>query len=271
MTKYSVLLLPFIALAIMIFLAMFYRDRNISKKFRSRNRRRMWVGRLTVFMLLLSTVVTLIWPVYGMSGVLQGLLITSLGMLPAMVIHVMASVHYGSPSIVLSLWSGLKRQISRSSMYVRSLHSGGQRAIDGYSTEPMNGQPIFDLPHSVINQSSDTADSNNLTCMDTHHAPSLVTSLTEEREKLQRLINAQQAAIESGREANIRNREVARNAVRLMNCARDNQKRAENMAQRELAERQRLELEYRKVCNDLEKMQSIITSGQGSSNPVEGR
>ena len=417
MTMYPVLLLPFVALAMMIFLPLFGGDKNISKKFRSRKRRKIWLGRLAVFMLLLSTVLTLAWPIHGMSSLVQGLLITALVMIPAIVFHLLASLHYGSSSNGFSRWSSddeneeqwfdsegeksqaaaatpsaaetkqpaqparagstaiplssedtqrrrsstaiplssenasgrqstsaihlsaeppsgpsssaiplssgtpkdrfstpiplakentgraqseaislgqerdesssaivlgsdenrttpntpeVEEQLSQVSKFVQSHDIGGDINLDDESMIPVVDKPIRDVPQAVLNQSIDISDSTELSAMSTQQISSLVTSLKEEKGKLQKLVIAQHAVIESEREANVRNRGLARDAIKLMHGARKNQKMAEKMARRERTERQRLELEYKKVSVALNNAMSIISSRQGSPNPVGG-
>ena len=417
MTMYPVLLLPFVALAMMIFLPLFGGDKNISKKFRSRKRRKIWLGRLAVFMLLLSTVLTLAWPVHGMSSLVQGLLITALVMIPAIVFHLLASLHYGSSSNGFSRWSNdddneeqwfdsdgdksqaataaastveakqaepairagstaiplssedtqrrqsssaiplssedasgrrstsaihlsaepssdqkasaiplssgtqkdrfstpielasenssqgrseaislgqerdessrsiilgsdenrtirttpeVEEQLSQVSKLVQSHDIGGDSNLDDDSAIPIVDKPIRAVPQSVLNQSMDTTDSTALSAMSTEQISTLVTSLKEEKGKLQKLVIAQHAVIESEREANVRNRGMARDAIKLMHGARKNQKMAEKMARRERTERQRIELEYKKVSVALNNAMSIISSRQGSPNPVGG-
>lgn len=351
MTMYPVLLLPFVALAMMIFLPLFGGDKNISKKFRSRKRRKIWLGRLAVFMLLLSTVITLAWPIHGMSTLVQGLLITALVMIPAIVFHLLASLHYGTSSNGFSRWSSsdeseeqwfesddskpnadtgsvaaktsassrgasstaiplsaeapkdrsstaihlgqqteptnrsqsiilgsdedsaiqtspeVQEQLSQVSKLVQSHDIGGEQD-DIDPNIPVVDKPISTIPQEVLNESVDVSDKTALSAMSTQQISALVTTLKEEKGKLQKLVIAQHAVIESEREANVRNRGLARDAIKIMHGAREKQKMAEKMARRERTERQRLEMEYKKVSAALNNAMSIISSRQDSPNPV---
>ena len=161
-------------------------------------------------------------------------------------------------------------QLSQVSKFVQSHDIGGDINLEDESVIPVVDKPIRDVPQSVLNQSIDISDSTELSAMSTQQISSLVTSLKEEKGKLQKLVIAQHAVIESEREANVRNRGLARDAIKLMHGARKNQKMAEKMARRERTERQRLELEYKKVSVALNNAMSIISSRQGSPNPVGG-
>lgn len=417
MTMFSVLLLPLVALAMLIFLPLLGGDRNISTKFRSRKRRKIWLGRLAVFMLLISTVITLAWPVQGMSSLVQGLLITALVMVPAIFFNLLVTLHYGSSSNGFSRWSSdddedqwfdsagdnrqgaaasvaaddvdqavrpardfstaiplnsdhtpyrqpstaiplssahpsgrrstsaihlptetseagvssafsppreapkdrfstpvplasegygraeseaislgqqrdeslrpiilggedhrsvhttpeVEDQLRQVSKLVQSHNIGGDTKFDDESMMPMTTELTRGATHSVLNQSIDLSGSTDLSAMTTQQISSLVTSLKEEKGKLQKLVIAQHAVIESEREASTRNRGLARDAIKIMQGARKHQKMAEKMARRERTERQRLELEYKKVSVALSNAMSIISSRQGSSNPAGGQ
>ena len=163
----------------------------------------------------------------------------------------------------------VEEQLSQVSKLVQSHDIGGDSNLDDDSDIPIVDKPIRAVPKSVLNQSIDT-DSTALSAMSTQQISSLVSSLKEEKGKLQKLVIAQHAVIESEREANVRNRGMARDAIKLMHGARKNQKMAEKMARRERTERQRLELEYKKVSVALNNAMSIISGRQGSTNPVGG-
>jgi len=96
MTNYPVLILPAIAFLMVLFLPLFGRDGSSSTKFRSRRRRKVLLGRLTVLVLVLATIATLAWPIRGMNSLIQGVLLSALVLVPALIFHLMASLHYNS-------------------------------------------------------------------------------------------------------------------------------------------------------------------------------
>ncbi len=412
MTLYPVLLLPLIAFAMLVFLPLFGNDRNVSKKFRSRKRRKVLLGRLAVFMLLFATFLTLVWPIDGISSLVQGLLITVLVMIPALVLHFLVSIHYGNEVDGFSKWGNdedgdVKWVDSRSSSQSQSastnqafaggkstpnksqkqrsaapaspvsdhdrrqseqpihlgqdtedrrqpnqaIHLGqetdrrqpnqaiplGQENVSSSSSQaiplgqdsprqrpnqaihlsrqsasgrnagadvnsrprttpevreqlnqvsnlvqshdldyddaavdpaiPVVSKPIRELPRSAMSQGLTASESDDLSSMSTDRMSGLVTSLREEKSRLQKLVIAQHAVIESERESNIRNRGLARDAIDLMQGAQKNLKVAEKLARRERTERQRIELEYKKVSVALNNAMSIIRTRQNSPNP----
>ena len=413
MTLYPVLLLPLIAFAMLVFLPLFGNDRNVSKKFRSRKRRKVLLGRLAVFMLLFATFLTLVWPIDGISSLVQGLLITVLVMIPALVLHFLVSIHYGNEVDGFSKWgndedgdekwvdsrsSSQSQSTSTNQAYAgknadakstaknsqrqhsaapaqeddrrqpdqpihlgqdaedrrqpnQAIHLGqetdrrqpnqaiplGQENIPRSSSQaiplgqdsarqrpnqaihlsrqsasgrdaradinsrprttpevreqlnqvsnlvqshdldyddaavdpaiPVVNKPIRELPRSAMSRGFTASESGDLSAMSNERMSGLVTSLREEKGRLQKLVIAQHAVIESERESNIRNRSLARDAIDLMQGAQKNLKVAEKLARRERTERQRIELEYKKVSVALNNAMSIIRTRQNSPNP----
>lgn len=102
--------------------------------------------------------------------------------------------------------------------------------------------------------------STALSNMSPNELSMLVTTLRIDKTKLQKLIIAQQAAIESERTAHEQSRVIARDAIKSVQDARDRQKFAEKMARRQKTKRKRVEQKYKKVANALDTAMSITES-----------
>ena len=87
----------------------------------------------------------------------------------------------------------------------------------------------------------------------------LVISLRKGNGRLQKLVIAQHAVIESERASHNRSRDVARQAIKIMRDAQTSQKMAEKMSRRDKTERQRIQEKYQKVTSVLENAMSIIS------------
>lgn len=111
------------------------------------------------------------------------------------------------------------------------------------------------LSTDLITSVSTTTDISKL---DSQEINQLVTTLTKDKLRLQKLVIAQQAAIESERQSHDKSRTVARDAIRIMRDARDAQKMAEKLARRERTERKRIEQQYKSVASALDNALSII-------------
>ncbi|MFK8078771.1 MAG: hypothetical protein AB8B97_00680 [Granulosicoccus sp.] len=99
---------------------------------------------------------------------------------------------------------------------------------------------------------------SDLSKLSTEQIQGLIVSLSEDKNRLQRLVIAQQASIESEREAHDQTRVLTRDAIKVMRSARTAQKHAEKLARRERSERQRIEQQYTKVASSLRNAMSII-------------
>jgi len=106
---------------------------------------------------------------------------------------------------------------------------------------------------------------SDLAKLSTQQIQELVTSLSKDKNRLQRLVIAQQASIESEREAHDQTRTLTRDAIKVMRSARAAQKHAEKLARRERSERQRIEQQYKKVASSLRNAMSIIEKRKASS------
>ncbi len=112
----------------------------------------------------------------------------------------------------------------------------------------------------------------DLAQMSTSEVTQLVTNLRQSKMRLQKLVIAQQAAMETERRAHDQSRTVARDAIKIMRDSRQAQKVAEKLARRERTERQRIELKYKEVAGALDNAMSIIAKrnrdAQAGGKPV---
>lgn len=86
----------------------------------------------------------------------------------------------------------------------------------------------------------------------------LVSGLNSDKIKLQKLVIAQKAAIESQRQLHLRTRILAKDALTVMRVAREGQRVAEKIARRERSKRQRIAEDYVKVRNQLRNAMSTV-------------
>ena len=127
---------------------------------------------------------------------------------------------------------------------------------------------------SAISTELMTTDSSgtDLAQMSTSEVTQLVTNLRQSKMRLQKLVIAQQAAMDTERRAHDQSRTVARDAIKIMRDSRQAQKTAEKLARRERTERQRIELKYKEVAGALENAKSIIAqrnrAAQAAGKPV---
>jgi hypothetical protein len=117
--------------------------------------------------------------------------------------------------------------------------------------------------------SSLDADPSELESMTTGEMSGLVVSLRQDNGRLQKLVIAQHAVIESGKESHNRSRDVARDAIKLMEDAQSNQRLAEKVARREKSERKHIQSEFVKVTSALENAMSIIAGNKEKSASAE--
>ena len=116
-----------------------------------------------------------------------------------------------------------------------------------------------DVPLSIeSNLTTVETSTSEISKMTTTQISELITNLRSDKTRLQKLVIAQQASLDSERKAHDHSRVVARDAIKIMRDARNGQKFAEKMARRERAERKRLEQQYKKVSAALDNAMSII-------------
>ena len=154
--------------------------------------------------------------------------------------------------------------IDRVSQFVQSHDLGDQEMINLDDDSNSN----FDAPlrksssslaPTFAHLSSVNKSSTELESMEPTELTGLVTSLQEDNGRLQKLVIAQHAVIESQREAQERSKGVTRDAVKVMQAAQNSQKMAEKIARRERSERKRVQDEYHKVTSAFENAMSIIS------------
>lgn len=100
--------------------------------------------------------------------------------------------------------------------------------------------------------------SAGLSKMSSNEISELVTTLRTDKNRLQKLVFAQQSSLESERKAHDQSRIVARDAITIMRDARNGQKLAEKLARRERSERKRVERQYKKVAIALNNAMTMI-------------
>jgi hypothetical protein len=154
----------------------------------------------------------------------------------------------------------VEEQVESVSRFVQSYDLVGQNTV------PLRADNVPDLPekknslppprfNGLASASDKTVD---LKSMDRGEMSGLVTSLRKDNGRLQKLVMAQHAVIESQRVSQNQSRKVARDAIRIMRNAQGNQKMAEKVARREKTERQRIQNDYQKVTTVFENAMSII-------------
>lgn len=352
-----VLLLVVLAVVLIVFLLIFGTDKTIPTLFRSRKRRKVLLGQLTVVVLLIVTMVTLAWPIKDMHSLIQGVLLCSVILVPAFVFNELISLHYHSayfesttitasgeaeswfthdegvvsylkkrwedraanknnsegffskvstndpvdigndsnsiiypsvdaqfpdahnanqsskiphrkqstarsrlPPTIASVLSGILRsnrnsekdadvekQLERVSQVVQSHDLGVQDTIPLYADAPSKVSAMRQAPSTP--EFNDLASTDGMTVelqsMARSEMAGLVTSLQTDNGRLQKLVIAQHAVIESQRESQNKSRELAHDAIKLMHDAQSNQRMAEKLARREKTERQRIQLSIR--------------------------
>ena len=151
-----------------------------------------------------------------------------------------------------------------------------------HSVEPPKPETL-NLPAAATDLLQVDSASTDLATLSTGQIKHLVSNLRRDKTRLQKLVIAQQSAIETERRSHEQSRTVARDAIVIMRDARNSQKLAEKLARRERSERQRVEQQYKKVSKALNNAMSIIekrkqddqSSGMsddrknGKQNPIE--
>jgi len=344
----SVLVLPLLAVALAIFFRVYKNHPNYSKSIKSRKHRKILLGRYTVLVLLLTTVVALFLSFQGMSKLQTALLLSAILVAPAYLAHLLMTLRnpnsgksnqrarktsneYNSneynepsrvpegqfsrthssnetieqsvsdptfsefdrsdrPAIDLTTESNathhlpsaetsnsrhasdllvnyhqdtpadIQEQLDRASELVKSYDIGEtDYLVSEEDLEQSRHKLTADEPVSIDSALTIVNISNTeLSTMSTGEISNLITSLRIDKTRLQKLVIAQQSAIESERTAHDQSRIVARDAIKIMRDAREGQKLAEKIARRERAQRQRVELQYRKVEKALNNAMSII-------------
>ena len=122
---------------------------------------------------------------------------------------------------------------------------------------------------SALSSQSVTADvaGTDLAVMTTSQMTDMVIDLRKTKTRLQKLVIAQQSAIDSERKAHEQSRLVARDAIKIMRDSRQAQKLAEKLARRERTERQRIEMQYNEVTGALDNALSIIAKRKLQEQP----
>jgi len=373
-----VFLLVVAACLLMVFLPIFGmpligKKQKIPKPFRSRKRRKVLLGQLTVVVFLIATAATLVWPIGGIQSLIQGVLLSAIVLVPAFVLNLFVSLYFGSDHSETSVakksdvedWfdpdenffeddsieglqkpnsegvfeannfdretsvnapmnfgtermsvihlpadaknsdsqkakplarkpienvaalSGIPRpfrnvemnsepnveeQVQRESESVASHDWGAQKTVslheyrksDSQTRKGSSPTPQFSQMASIDGNATE------LESMELSQISGLVTSLKTDNRKLQRLVIAQHAVIESERASNSKSKDLAREAVRVMQEAQSNLKIAEKIARREKTQRQRIENDYQKVTTVFENAMSIISLNRETSLAREG-
>jgi len=359
-----VLLLPIIAVGLTVLFPIFKTIPYAAKSIKSRRRRKILLGRLTVFVLPVAAMAALISPVPDTSNIVKGLLFSAAVLIPALLVYTYLNIRYKShrytDSDIIARESGngtdnaadnadnideIKDSVSAEQLSSRSsshraqinpikpdaqdlpsINLGAEPASTAATSAKSATQPAAapsllmkerapaastastaegtDSPAEVqeqLDRVSDLIDSHDLgnsdyslsdddleqrrfslstdvplsidsalatvdksttelSKMSTTQISELVTTLRTDKTRLQKLVIAQQASIESERKAHDQSRVVARDAIKIMRDARNGQKFAEKLARRERAERKRVEQQYKKVATALDNAMSIIES-----------
>lgn len=278
MAEYQLFILPVIALFLVVLRNPFERDLTLSNSFRSRRYRRRLLGRLTVIVLLLATVITEFWPIQGMNSLLQGVLISALFLVPAIAVHwwllrIQTKDHdrqtakrwhkkQSEPATSKTAHDNeVQAQLANVSQHIRS-HNLDQ-PTSGISPEnddvrrklsKFRDQQVGNNSALVVS----TEPAPDIATLDTPQIVQLVSTLRKDKHRLQKLVIAQQAALSDEQDAHDQTRILTRDAITIMRSSRTAQKHAEKLARRERSERQRVEQQYKKVANDLRNAMSII-------------
>ena len=378
---------PVFILVVLAFFLVFYmltigEGKPISKRFRSRKRRKVLLCQLSILVLLIATLAVLTWPIQGMNGLLQGVLLSAVVLVPAFVLYALTSLHYRSdnpeakeatrsesdalnladqelladdskdekpqPSIVnrtdgfeledtgnasvdglsdnmpvihlaadrdipddlgskqdylnlesqeivetasqppknVAYLSGVPSgvsssyhevdsnserdvdaQLDRVSQVIQS-HDLGQQDIASIPTE--NNSDLFVNRNSALTppvgeMASMDGEAADLESIDLGEVSGMLTSLQNDNGRLQKLVIAQHAVIESVRESHHRSKVVARDAIKSMQNAQNNQKIAEKIARREKTARKRIQGEYQVLTDVFENAMSMISENRESS------
>jgi len=112
---------------------------------------------------------------------------------------------------------------------------------------------------SVPVLNNNTLGTNNLPATLQAEAKAIITDLQKDKLKLQKLVIAQKAVIESEKRSHEKSRIMTKDAVAIMRRAREGQKIAEKIARRERTERRRLQADNEKIREQLENAISIYS------------
>jgi hypothetical protein len=163
----------------------------------------------------------------------------------------------------------VREQMDRVSTLVKSYDLGDEKA----DQEKRVARTLNKKQLANASADATTTGEDDSTDLASHNAQALQVSRTEalrkvistlqdDKRKLQRLVIAQQAAFDSERQSHERTRHVARDAIKVMRDARSGQRMAEKIARRERAERRRLEKEYTKVTRALKNAMSTLANAE---------
>lgn len=145
-------------------------------------------------------------------------------------------------------------------------HDIGDNGRHTYSTKP-DAPPAYNPLEKAIAVARDAIlDEPGIQDYSTENLPAksrielseMVVRLRNDKMKLQKLVIAQKAVIDSEKQAHERTRVVVKDAISVMRHARHGQRIAEKIARRERSERQRLEKDYVKVRRALDNALSTL-------------
>jgi|GEM_PF-6084853 len=134
------------------------------------------------------------------------------------------------------------------------------------SNEPASAATSLDNAISLAqgamqgNAMSRETDINTLPAKSNQELTAMVASLQSDKMKLQKLVIAQKAVIESEKQSHDQTRVMADDAVIIMRRAREGQRTAQKIARRERAERTRLEQDNAKLKKQLQNAMSTLPS-----------
>ncbi len=313
MLEYQIFALPLLAFALVVFFPIFEKDLSLPDSWWSRRRRRVYLGRVLIVAMLLATLITIIWPVHLLKPLVQGIVVIAMLMLPFLVAHRLMSRRYvknrsGSEAAIIQsaeqkpvVGNEQEAVVNTSTRPGVSTSVGHRGDVDVEIQAQMRKvsnlvqsveldesdivSPELEDPEDKIRKSRDTQVANHtalantstplsgLESLSTPQIKELVASLRRDKGRLQKLVVAQQAAINSERKAHERTRILTRDAIKIMRDARTSQKQAEKLARRERAERVRIEQHYKKVAHALRNAMSIIekrkvTDARGRGEPA---
>ncbi|MFK7996419.1 MAG: hypothetical protein AB8B87_19930 [Granulosicoccus sp.] len=399
MSQFQIFFLPLVALSLIIFFPLFDRDVPLSNSWRSSRRRRIMLGRVTVVVLLLATLIAYIWPISSLNSIVHSTIVASAMMVPVLLVYWLVSARLGTERVTMAVRNNNETQTAgyqaektavaapidvsapviarnpmseppvlrntvpesrpvsssrvkqhgsrpqqqqgvperqeqqarprqaqpqqavpdRQAQQAQSQQTQQRRAVPpaqpkqkDQAPEPHLDRPVFNFVTPIepakdtdrdvqehmdrvselvqshdldepffaspeteefIEQNREFRDrqvadntamvaspfqSDDLTKLTTTQISDLVATLRKDKGRLQKLVIAQQASIESERHAHDQTRVLTRDAIKIMRNARTAQKQAEKLARRERTERKRLEQEYKKVSSALRNAMSIV-------------
>ena len=295
-----VYILPLVALALVIFFPIFFvNETSVSTKWRSSRKRRLIISRLAVISLLIATLITVLFPMKSLNSLVQGVIITLVMLTPAVCIHLFLSWRHAKRSST-SKTRFVRESTDNPTAAQRATgapdEQTNERQTDSEDPERQNtevrgqlnrtasqvrsydlSEPTYFSPDKEVvkekavatlnkraegaqNLSNHAWTNTELANLSTDKIQEIVTGLRTDKTRLQKLVIAQHASIESEKESHERTKTVARDAVKIMRHARAKQTHAEKIARRERTERKKLELQYKEVTSALDNALSIIDS-----------